>query len=392
MDEMVRKGLEIVAELEEAGYEAAIAGGAVRDLLLCRPAVDIDIAVSATMEELSSLWPDAAIVGAPPRCTLILKRSGLVFELAPFRGATLEEDLAKRDVTVNAMALTASGEIVDPWGGKADMAAGVLRFTGDARARLREDPLRAIRFARLASQFPWMHPHEESLTACGEFRTGVEMSAAERKAGELAKSLAGKTSLFLGFLRSAKLLEALYPGAAGDDGGAAAQKRMQYAEELTGDPAARAACMVVGNKGLNSAVGKALPVSLKKEAAALLRWLPLLLETISTDTVVAMCTGLAEHSINRLFILARVLALAGEADAAIVLENRSRIIRALTRLNSAGAMPTGRDIMRITGVSEGPEIGRILQTLTRLVVDGGITDGPSALLRLRNISHKHGNI
>ncbi|MEA3507889.1 MAG: hypothetical protein U9R40_03090 [Synergistota bacterium] len=390
---MVRKGLKIVAELEEAGYEAAIAGGAVRDLLLCRPAVDIDIAVSATMEELSSVWPEAAVVGAPPRCTLILKRSGLVFELAPFRGATLEEDLAKRDVTVNAMALTASGEIVDPWGGKADMAAGVLRFTGDAaRARLREDPLRAVRFARLASQFPWMHPHEESLTACGEFRIGVEMSAAERKAGELAKSLAGKPSLFLEILRSAELLEALYPGAAGDDGGAAAQKRMQYAEELTGDPAARAACMFVGNKGLNSAIGKALPVSLKKEIAALLRWFPAMLETISPDTIVAICTGLTEHSINRLFILARVLAVAGEADAAIVLENRARIIRALTRLSSAGAMPTGRDIMRITGVSEGPEVGRILQTLTQRVVDGDITDGPSALLRLRNISHKHGNI
>lgn len=171
---------ELMRSLAGAGLSAALVGGAVRDLLLGRKPKDWDIAAGTGMEELQHLFPDGKPMGGGQ--TLLVVRGGQPYELTPFRGAALAEDLAHRDFTVNGMALVIgrwdgagrphSVRLIDPQGGAGDLAAGVLQACGErrgliraagpgrvdgdqgyvwARERLAEDPLRALRAVRIAA-------------------------------------------------------------------------------------------------------------------------------------------------------------------------------------------------------------------------------------------------
>ena len=142
-----------------------VVGGAVRDRLLGLPAADRDwVAVGATPEQLVAagyrpvgqdfpvfLHPVTHEEVALARTERKVGRGyhGFTFHAAP--GVTLEEDLARRDLTINAMAEAEDGTLVDPFGGRADLAAGVLRHVSPAFA---EDPVRLLRLARLAARFP----------------------------------------------------------------------------------------------------------------------------------------------------------------------------------------------------------------------------------------------
>lgn len=147
-------GRAILAALTGAGHEAVVVGGAVRDLLLGRMPQDWDLATSARPEELQALFPDGRQVGAAREAgTLLIPRGGRAFEVTPYRAGSLEGDLARRDYTIDAMALTPEGRLIDPMGGRRDLAAGILRACGRPEDRLAEDPLRMLRAVRLASQF-----------------------------------------------------------------------------------------------------------------------------------------------------------------------------------------------------------------------------------------------
>ena len=147
----------ILARLEAAGYEAWCVGGAVRDALLGRTASDWDVASSALPEAVLDLFgPDALPTGLR-HGTVTVKTAGGGVEVTTFRrdGAYLDnrhpdhveftgslaEDLSRRDFTVNAIAMNLRGELADPFGGRADLAAGVLRAVGNpeiGRASCRE--------------------------------------------------------------------------------------------------------------------------------------------------------------------------------------------------------------------------------------------------------------
>ncbi len=172
---------EIVARLAPvfaaAGEELFLVGGVVRDVLLeSRSATDLDFATSAAPETTERLGLAAGAVSS----YLVGQQFGtvgLVFgeepdrvlvEITTYRrehypdasrkpavqlGGTLEDDLARRDFTVNAMAASAStGELVDPFGGQADLYLAVIRAVGDPDERFQEDPLRLLRAARFVSQ------------------------------------------------------------------------------------------------------------------------------------------------------------------------------------------------------------------------------------------------
>ena len=149
--------LSTLAPIED---DAWVVGGSVRDALLGRPAgVDLDIAVAGDAEAAAR-----ALCRAHPRATRFpLSRAfgawrvqgpGLPFQIdiTPLQGATLQEDLSRRDLTVNALALPVARErpVVDLHGGLADLAARRLRHVGDAS--LSDDPVRLLRLARLAEQ------------------------------------------------------------------------------------------------------------------------------------------------------------------------------------------------------------------------------------------------
>ncbi|MDE3198643.1 MAG: CCA tRNA nucleotidyltransferase [Acidobacteriota bacterium] len=158
----------IVERLRAEGHAAFLVGGCVRDLLLARQAKDFDVATSARPEELLRLFPDAGQIGAHFGVVLV-RECGAQVEVATFRsdldyrdgrhpeGVRFEteprEDVRRRDFTINALLLDpATGEVLDFVGGRADLAAGVIRAIGDPELRFREDRLRMLRAVRFAAR------------------------------------------------------------------------------------------------------------------------------------------------------------------------------------------------------------------------------------------------
>lgn len=158
----------IAATLERAGYETWCVGGAVRDALLGRLHLDWDLATAATPDEVQALFRRTKPIGVEFGTVGVLDREGIMHEVTTFRrdvrtdgrhavvefGASLDDDLARRDFTINAIAFSPrSGVLHDPFGGRADLKARVIRAVGVADERMREDRLRALRALRFAARF-----------------------------------------------------------------------------------------------------------------------------------------------------------------------------------------------------------------------------------------------
>jgi tRNA nucleotidyltransferase (CCA-adding enzyme) len=162
--------LEITRDLEKAGFTAWCVGGAVRDALLGHVHLDWDLATDATPDQVRSVFGRKRTipVGIDFGTVGVVDEAGVLHEVTTFRrdvrtdgrhaevefGASLDEDLARRDFTINAIAYSpTTGEIRDPFGGQSDLESGVIRAVGDASERMREDRLRALRAIRFASRF-----------------------------------------------------------------------------------------------------------------------------------------------------------------------------------------------------------------------------------------------
>lgn len=150
--------------LAEHGYRAWIVGGTVRDLVRGEAPKDVDMASAATPEEVQRLFPRTVAVGKAFG-TLIVVWEGVQIELTTYRseagygdarrpnqvryGKSVEEDAVRRDFTCNALYLDPlNAELLDPTGGQADLARGILRTVGDPALRFAEDGLRLLRMAR----------------------------------------------------------------------------------------------------------------------------------------------------------------------------------------------------------------------------------------------------
>jgi tRNA nucleotidyltransferase (CCA-adding enzyme) len=161
------KAVPILQTLHEHGYKAYFVGGAVRDMLLNRPINDIDIATSASPEQVVNLFKNVIPVGIE-HGTVVVIENGISYEVTTFRKEAeyvdfrhpssvefvddLTEDLKRRDFTVNALAMTVSGEIIDPFNGQEDLINCKIRAVGNPAERFYEDPLRMLRAVRFVSQ------------------------------------------------------------------------------------------------------------------------------------------------------------------------------------------------------------------------------------------------
>nr|PZM93662.1 MAG: hypothetical protein DIU72_02265 [Pseudomonadota bacterium] len=160
-----RELMGILGRLREAGHEAWIVGGAVRDLLLGKAPTEFDVATDARPKRVAELF-DRVVETGIAHGTVTVLQEGFSCEVTTYRAGrayaeegesfvcTIEEDLAMRDFTVNAMAYDPLDDrFLDPQGGLEDLRAGLLRAVGSAEARFAEDPLRPVRAARFAARF-----------------------------------------------------------------------------------------------------------------------------------------------------------------------------------------------------------------------------------------------
>lgn len=186
-----------------AGFEAYPVGGCVRDLLLGRAPGDWDVTTNALPEQVQSLFDHVIATGVKHgTVTVILGEEHL--EVTTFRGesgysdgrhpdmvrfdATLEQDLARRDFTINAMALGRDGMILDLFGGRDALAGKIIRCVGDPARRFEEDGLRMFRAVRFAAQlgFALSEETERAVRTCAG---GAERIASERIRVEVEKTL-----------------------------------------------------------------------------------------------------------------------------------------------------------------------------------------------------------
>lgn len=196
----------VIEQLENAGFEAVVVGGAVRDAILGRPAHDVDVATNAMPEEVKSVFNHTVDVGIQHGTVLVIVPAGPV-EVTTYRTdgdyidhrrpeevqfvRSLKEDLQRRDFTMNAIAMRRDGTFIDYYGGRQDIEAGVIRAVGNAQRRFTEDALRMLRAVRFSAQLGFVI-ESETLAAMQFKAADISWIAKERIKAELDKLWIGK--------------------------------------------------------------------------------------------------------------------------------------------------------------------------------------------------------
>jgi tRNA nucleotidyltransferase (CCA-adding enzyme) len=405
--------LEVLRRLGEAGHRSWIVGGAVRDLLLRRPraANDFDVATPATPQEVTALFRKVVPTGVE-HGTVTVVLEGLAMEVTTFRGEgpyrdgrrpesvtfhrDLEADLARRDFTINALAWDPlAGDFRDPYGGRADLAKGVVRAVGVARERFAEDGLRPVRAVRFAAQLGYRLAPATRSAIPGALEV-VRKVAVERISDELGRLVvAPHAAEGFALLRTTGLLAAVLPRL-----GALPRPALDHAgrvlERVPPDEALRfAALLHVAGAGdaERMLVELRQPRRVSDEVAALLRGhacraaappgtLP--------RTPVEVRRHLSRTGPQRaasLVALARAEAasLPGPRARAAAREVKelereiSQIRRAAPPLLSQDLALGGRDAMRVLGLEPGPEVGEALRHLLDRVLEDPGRNTPAAL-------------
>jgi tRNA nucleotidyltransferase (CCA-adding enzyme) len=379
--------LEIARTLEQAGFEAWCVGGTLRDTLLGFRHSDYDIATAATPEQVQALFPRTIDVGIKYGTVGVLDRTRELHEVTTFRrdvttdgrhavvayGVALEDDLARRDFTINAIAYhPLRHEWRDPFNGARDLHHRLIRAVGDPGQRFREDYLRILRAIRFAARFDFeIDPAtwEAARAAAG----GLPRLSAERVRDEWFKSL--RTARSLG--RLVALWEEV--GAARvwipelEVGGVTSTHAVPDPSPGQRDPvlltallAARPATVLKRLKSSNAEVDRARALEKGPEGPS----------------------GLDERSVRRWLADTG----ASEADLAALWTLRhgndppwqevaGRIRRRRDPLSRADLAVSGNDIEKLLG-TQGPKTGEVLSKLLQRVLDDPALNTKETLLEL----------
>ncbi|MCR5206296.1 MAG: HD domain-containing protein [Lachnospiraceae bacterium] len=199
--------IKIAKTLKNAGFDAYVVGGAVRDTVLCKLPHDYDIATNATPAQVKELFDRTIDTGIEHgTVTAMFGKEG--YEITTYRCDgkysdgrhpdsvsfvdTIEDDLSRRDFTMNAMAIDpVTEELVDPFGGETDLHMGVIRTVGNAEDRFKEDALRMMRAARFKAQFGFTIEHR-TYDAMTDMHGLISGLSKERIHEELNKTLQGR--------------------------------------------------------------------------------------------------------------------------------------------------------------------------------------------------------
>lgn len=191
----------VIEKIEQAGFEAVFVGGAVRDFIIGQPNNDVDIATSALPAEIKAIFNETIDVGIEHGTVLVLDE-GEPIEVTTYRTdglytdhrrpdavtfvRNLEDDLARRDFTMNAMAMTRDGVIIDLYNGQEDIQRKVIRAVGQAEQRFKEDALRMMRAIRFSAQLGFTI-ESTTLSAIQSLAEQIQYVARERIHAELNK-------------------------------------------------------------------------------------------------------------------------------------------------------------------------------------------------------------
>jgi len=428
---------EICRTLEGAGFEAWCVGGAVRDALLGIETLDWDIATSARPEQVQRLFRRTVPVGIQFGTVGVLDRDGVLHEVTTFRhdvetdgrhavvrfGASLDEDLARRDFTINAIAVHAETLAVrDPFDGRGDLARQVVRCVGVAAARMEEDRLRALRAIRFAGRFGFaIDPATwEAIRASAPHLTRLSMERVKQELDKIMEQVA-QPSASLERYREAGILTVLLPALA-----EVPTLRFRTLDHLARParvrrPARRALRLAA----LFAEPGQGVPASLERtlkglkfsnEEVALTRSVAAVLATM--PSMAAVTERFAEESVLRRFVatvgrlqvplVARLLWARAAAELASMSDSTSadaaamreavregrcagiRLYRRAMRIAwhdpiTLGDLVIDGDDLRGIGIESGPEIGATLKRLLESVLDDPTRNTRETLLALASV-------
>jgi tRNA nucleotidyltransferase (CCA-adding enzyme) len=398
--------LGVLSRLSGAGHRSWVVGGAVRDLLLRRPrhGLDFDLATPATPQQVTALFPRVIPTGIDHGTVTVLTPDRLKVEVTTFRGegaytdgrrpasvtfhTDLEADLARRDFTINAMAFDPLAcELADPFGGRRDLKAGVIRAVGQAGQRFAEDGLRPLRAVRFAGQLGFRLDAATRAAVRGALPV-VRQVSRERMAEELGRlAVSPHVARAFALLGATGLLEVLAPPLA-----ALPPARLRHLGAVAAGLGGRPPDLVLRLTALFHAAPVAeiepllaalrFPARVASEVAALATRHACLLHGGPDDPVTPAVmrrwlAGVGPARLEPLLALrqAEVKALplarrAGAASAARRLAARGRAARdSGAPLELPALALDGRALMALLGCPPGPHVGEGLRHLLDLALD-----------------------
>ncbi|MFN0135603.1 MAG: CCA tRNA nucleotidyltransferase [Phycisphaerae bacterium] len=384
----------VARRLRDAGHEALLAGGCVRDLLRGATPTDYDVATDATPQRVSQLFRPTRQVGAAFGVVLV-RSAGQWIEVATFRSdgnyadgrrpttvtfTDAARDAQRRDFTINGMFLDPlAGEVIDYVGGRADLEARVLRCIGDADTRFDEDYLRLLRAVRFAARLnltiePTTH------AAIGRHAPRLREIAAERVRDELEKMLdAPSRGESVRLLIETRLIEHLWHGASWSDDALAQLQALTWG---LGEDARFEATMSIFLAATPTQVDRVCrSLACSNEQRELIDWLTQHhsdLDDVSRLTLAAFKRLLAHRGYTQLRTIA-IARYAGNADRLAALD-----FRAASIAPDAIAPPplvTGQDLID-RNVAAGPIFKQLLDALYTEQLDEQLASRDAALARL----------
>ena len=394
MIELPKDAAEVMARLNRAGYEAYAVGGCVRDSLLGIAPKDWDICTAASPEEMTQVFAGLHTVETGLKHgTLTVVMNHVPYEVTTFRvdgeytdhrhpdGVTfvrnVREDLARRDFTVNAMAWSPETGLVDLFGGREDLDAGVIRCVGEPAKRFEEDALRILRAMRFAAVYDFAVEPGTAKAIHALYPT-LEGVAAERIRVELAKLVCGRAAERI-LIQFGDVLRFVLPeaGSASALGSAAASE------------AVRMACLLA-QSGPEGAMRAGERLRMDKATAERIRLL-----TANID----LPLGAQEHMLMRPLSLlgedalyqlievqaVRIEAVKGqphEAASAWKREVSASVDALLAKapcVSIRDLAVNGTDLTHV-GVPKGKKIGEYLKALLDAVMDGEVPNDRDTLL------------
>lgn len=223
----MKTAIKVIGILKSAGFEAYMVGGAVRDFLLGKTPHDIDVASSASPQQVKAHFKRTVDTGIEHGTVLVLL-DGEGIEVTTFRTEgnysdnrrpdsvefvqSLDEDLKRRDFTINAMAMTEGLDIIDPFGGADDLKQQIIRAVGDPDQRFQEDALRMLRAVRFSGQLNFVI-EEKTIQSIQRHAQRIQSIAVERLKAELDKVFANpQAQKSMAYLTETKLTNFLPAG------------------------------------------------------------------------------------------------------------------------------------------------------------------------------------